>query len=95
MGQPLTTEEFITRHSASLQSLGFDIQFAAFIFYLLKIQCGDEIVYEREDDLVVFRHDGTKWLIQVKNSVEENAKLTDADNDFWKTIECLTLKKVE
>lgn len=87
MGQPLTTEEFITRHSAGLQSLGFDIQFAAFIFYLLKIQCGDEIVYENEDDLVVFRHDGTRWLIQVKNSVEDNAKLTDADNDFWKTLD--------
>lgn len=87
MGQPLTTEEFITRHSASLQSLGFDIQFAAFIHYLLKIKCGDEIVYERADDLVVTCHDGTRWLIQVKNSVEDNAKLTDADNDFWKTIE--------
>lgn len=87
MGQPLTTEEFIARHSAGLQSLGFDIQFAAFIYYLLKMKGGDEIVYERADDLVVSRHDGAKWLIQVKNSVEDNAKLTDADNDFWKTID--------
>lgn len=86
MGKPLSTEEFITRHSASLQSLGFDIQFAAFVYYLLSMKAGDQIIYENEDDIVVTCHEGSKWLIQVKNSIDCNTKMTDADEDFWKTF---------
>ena len=31
MGVPLTTEEYVKRHKADLQALGFDIQFLAFV----------------------------------------------------------------
>ena len=86
MGAPSTTEEFIKRHKADLQACGFDIQFIAFVNFLLDTQGGDVITYEREDDIVVSCTDGTKWLIQVKNSVGDNAKMTDADSDFWKTF---------
>ena len=87
MGVPLTTEEFVKRHKADLQALGFDVQFLAFVNYLLDIKGGDVITYEKEDDIVVSCTDGTKWLIQVKNSVDDDAKMTDADSDFWKTFD--------
>ena len=87
MGEPLTTEEFISRHKADLQACGFDIQFVAFVNFLFDIKGGDVIAYEKEDDIVVSCTEGTKWLIQVKNSVDGNAKMTDADSDFWKTFD--------
>lgn len=87
MGVPLTKEEFVKRHKADLQALGFDIQFLAFVIFLLDIKGGDVIKYETEDDFVVLCADGTKWLIQVKNSVDDDAKMTDADSDFWKTFD--------
>lgn len=87
MGIPLTTEEFISRHKADLQACGFDIQFVAFVNFLFDIKGGDVIAYEKEDDIVVSCTEGTKWLIQVKNSVDDNAKMTDADSDFWKTFD--------
>ncbi len=87
MGVPLTKEEFVKRHKADLQALGFDIQFFAFVIFLLDIKGGDVIKYETEDDFVVLCADGTKWLIQVKNSVDDNAKMTDADSDFWGTLD--------
>ena len=86
MGEPLSTEEFIQRHSALSQAQGFDIQFVAFVYYLLQINGGDSIVYEKEDDIVVTLHDSTRWLIQVKNSTDDEARITDADSDFWKTL---------
>lgn len=87
MGVPLTTEEFIRRHKADLQACGFDTQFVAFVNFLFDIKGGDVIAYETEDDIVVSCTEGTKWLIQVKNSVDDNAKMTDADSDFWKTFD--------
>lgn len=87
MGIPLTTEEFINRHKADLQACGFDIQFVAFVIFLLDIKGGDVIKYETEDDIVVLCADGTKWLIQVKNSIDDDTKITDADPDFWKTFD--------
>lgn len=87
MGVPLTTEEFISRHKADLQACGFDTQFIAFVNFLFDIKGGDVIAYEKEDDIVVSCTEGTKWLIQVKNSVDGNAKMTDADSDFWKTFD--------
>lgn len=40
MGAPSTTEEFIKRHKADLQACGFDIQFIAFVNFLLDTQGG-------------------------------------------------------
>lgn len=87
MGTPLTTEEFVKRHKADLQACGYDIQFVAFVNFLLDIKGGDVITYEQEDDIIVSCTDGTRWLIQVKNSVDNDVKITDADSDFWKTFD--------
>lgn len=48
MGVPLTTDEFISRHKADLQACGFDIQFIAFVNFLLDIKGGDVIEYEKK-----------------------------------------------
>ena len=74
MGEPVTVDKFISRHKADLQQAGFDDQFASFVYFLLSIDGGDEIVYEKEDDIVVNRVDGCKWLIQVKHSVDKDTK---------------------
>lgn len=87
MGKPLTKEDFIKRHKADLQACGYDIQFVAFVNFLFDIKGGDVIAYEKEDDIVVSCADGSHWFIQVKHSVDDGAKMTDADSDFWKTFE--------
>lgn len=89
MGTPLTTEEFVKLHKADLQACGYDIQFVAFVNFLLDIKGGDIITYEQEDDIVVSCTDGARWLIQVKNSVDNDVKITDSDSDFWKTFDNL------
>ena len=90
MGVPITQEEFISHHSAYFQSIGFDVQYAAFIYYMLDLGYEDVIRYEREDDFVIDRmRDGKieKEYYQVKHSKDEGAKMTNADSDFWKTID--------
>lgn len=90
MGKAITKEEFVSRHSAFFQSIGFDIQFAAFIYYIFDLRFEDVIYYEKEDDFVVERNNGDKQVkeyYQVKHSKELNARMTDADNDFWKTLD--------
>jgi hypothetical protein len=39
MGTPLTTEEFVKLHKADLQACGYDIQFVAFVNFLLDLRC--------------------------------------------------------
>lgn len=89
MGEPVTKEEFIARHSAYFQSIGFDEQFAAFIYYMLDLGYEDIIYYERDDDFVIERIQNgrmVKEYYQVKHS-KDSRKMTDADSDFWKTID--------
>lgn len=87
MGKPLTKEEFLKRHQADLQANGFDIQFAAFVDYLFDLKGGDIITYEGEDDIEVSSPDGTKWLIQVKSSIDDDTKITDSDAGLWNTFD--------
>lgn len=90
MKVPATKEEFISRHSAYFQSIGFDEQFAAFIYYMLDLGYEDSIHYEYDDDFVIDRvRDGfiIKEYYQVKHSKYKDAKITDADTDFWKTVD--------
>lgn len=87
MGMPLTKEDFLKRHQADLQANGFDIQFAAFVDYLFDLKGGDVITYEGEDDIEVSCSDGTKWLIQVKSSIDDYTKITDSDIGLWNTFE--------
>ena len=90
MGKPLTKEEFVLRHSAFFQNIGFDVQFAAFIYYALDLGYEDVISYESEDDFVIDRvckDLKVKEYYQVKHSKNADAKMTDSDSDFWKTID--------
>ncbi len=90
MGIPLTKEEFITRHSAYFQQIGFDVQFAGCMYYLLDLGMNDRLDYEREDDFVIHRLEQSKKITeyyQVKHSKDSNAVINDADKDFWKTMD--------
>lgn len=88
MGKPISKEGFISRHSAYFQNLGFDVQFAGFIRYAMTLSLSDVIRYEEEDDFVIERSQNgvviTEYY-QVKHSID--SKMTNADSDFWKTID--------
>ena len=86
-GKTPTYEEFLSRHSAGLRSLGFDEQFACFVANLLNLKADESISYEKEDDIVITKKDSKKIFIQVKNSADTPIrKMTTADADFWKTL---------
>ena len=90
MAQAMTKEQFIKNHSAYFQQLGFDYQFAGCMYYLLGLALDDKLVYERDDDFVIYREDNgetIKEYYQVKHTSAAGSKMTDADGDFWKTID--------
>lgn len=89
MGNPITKEDFISRHSAYFQGIGFDEQFAGCMRYMLSLGMSDTIYYEREDDFVIDRDCNGKTIreyYQVKYSSDPDARMTDSSDDFWKTI---------
>ena len=86
-GKPLSEEDFIKKHRADFRQRGFDEQMCCMLWYILHLEAYDKITYEKQDDLVISFQDGSKKLIQVKSSVEENAKITDSSEAFWSTIE--------
>lgn len=86
-GKPLSEEDFIKKHRADFRQRGFDEQMCCMAWYILHLEAYDIITYEKQDDLVITFQDGSKKLIQVKSSVEENAKITDSSEAFWSTIE--------
>lgn len=90
MAKALTKEKFIENHSAYFQQIGFDHQFAGCMYYLLDLSLEDKMVYERDDDFVIYRKENGKTITeyyQVKHSAQVGKKMTDADGDFWKTID--------
>lgn len=91
MGKPISKDDFIVRHSAYFQQLGFDMQFAGCIYYLLDLSMTDRLEYETDDDFVIYRNgnDDTtiKEYYQVKHTKNSGERMTDADSDFWKTID--------
>ena len=90
MAGPLTKEEFYTQHSAFFQQRGFDVQFAGCMSYLFSLGDTDCLEYETKDDFVIYRTiDGQKITeyYQVKHTKEEKKNMTDADGDFWKSID--------
>lgn len=86
-GKPLTEEEFIKVHRADFKQRGFDEQMCCMAWYILQLDAYDKITYEKQDDLMITYQDCSKMLIQVKSSVEDNAKITDSSEVFWSTIE--------
>lgn len=90
MANPLTKEEFYAQHSAYFQQIGFDVQFAGCIYYLISLGETDRLEYETKDDFVIYRMLKGKQIIeyyQVKHTKEERKNMTDADGDFWKSVE--------
>lgn len=82
----MTSEEFIRIHSAFWQQSGFDYQFALFIKYLFDSDLNDIVKYEDEDDIVIEHASGGIDLIQVKHSFLEGKRMTNSNEDVWKTI---------
>ena len=90
MAAPLTKEEFYERHSAFFQQIGFDVQFAGCMYYLISLGDSDTLSYETLDDFVIDRiENGTviKEFYQVKYSSQAGANMTDSDSDFWKSVD--------
>lgn len=90
MAKPLTKEEFYTQHSAFFQQLGFDVQFAGCLYYLISLNDTDRLEYETRDDFVIYRTEQGKRITeyyQVKHTKEDGKNMTDADGDFWKSID--------
>lgn len=84
-------ENYLKKHVAGGQSLGFDYQFYYFIFLLLQLEPGETIGYEVKDDIHIQKTDGKVILMQAKHTVQTNsdgqrANLTPLDEDMWKTL---------
>ena len=86
-GKPLSEQEFIKIHRADFKQRGFDEQVCCMAWYILHLEAYDKITYEKQDDLVITYQDGSKKLIQIKSSVEGNAKITNSSEAFWSTLE--------
>lgn len=90
MAKALTKEKFIENHSAYFQQIGFDHQFAGCMYYFLDLALEDKLCYEKDDDFVIYRKENGKTITeyyQVKHSALAGKKMTDGDDDFWKTID--------
>lgn len=90
MAKPLTKEEFYAQHSAYFQQIGFDVQFAGCIYYLISLGDTDRLEYETNDDFVIYRRENGKQITeyyQVKHTKEDVKNMTDADDDFWKSVD--------
>jgi len=90
MAKPLTKEEFYIRHSAYFQQIGFDVQFAGGIYYLLSLGDTELLEYETKDDFVIYKEENTERVTeyyQVKHTSISGTNMTDGDGDFWKSID--------
>jgi nucleoid DNA-binding protein len=73
------------KHTAGVQSAGYDYQFYYFVYLALGLKQGQKIGFEVKDDIHVEKEDGTIILFQAKHtSSDEN--LTTLDSDLWKTL---------
>lgn len=78
--------------SADSKLIGFDYQYLYFIVRLLQLSPGEEIGYERLDDVdVISAPKQTAYFYQLKHTTQttasgEQANLTDLSTDFWKTL---------
>lgn len=90
MAEPLSKEQFYEQHNAYFQQIGFDIQFAGGIYYLISLGDTDILEYETKDDFVVYRAENGESITeyyQVKHTKNIGVNMTDGDDDFWKSID--------
>lgn len=90
MAKPLTKDEFYKQHSAYFQQIGFDVQFAGCMYYLISLGDTDTLEYETKEDFVVYRAENGEKIteyFQVKHTKNDGANMTDGDDDFWKSID--------
>lgn len=77
--------------SADTKIIGFEFQYFYFINELLKIDEDQTIGFEVKDDVHIDLPCGKAVLIQLKHTIQKNAKglpinLTEKDDDLWKTL---------
>lgn len=73
------------KSAAPGQYLGYSLQQLRFCYYLMKAPTGDTVSLEREDDVVVYRMDGSHLLEQCKNTIDGNPT-RDKSEELWKTF---------
>lgn len=83
-------KKFIDKTSADPTQAGFDFQFLAYLYLILKMEANSTVGYETEDDLVYSPEDRKKQLIQVKFAVLDKEgkipNLATRDIELWHTI---------
>lgn len=77
--------------AADNTAIGFDYQYYYFLYLILGLNVEEKIGLEVKDDIHIEHQDGLQSLIQLKHSVQTNAKgeiinLRESDIDVWKTL---------
>ncbi|MGY4793656.1 hypothetical protein ACVNNN_01520 [Lysinibacillus fusiformis] len=77
--------------AADNTAIGFDYQYYYFLYLILGLNVEEKIGLEVKDDIHIEHQDGSQSLIQLKHSVQTNAKgeiinLRESDIDVWKTL---------
>lgn len=77
--------------AADNTAIGFDYQYYYFLYLILGLNVGEKIGLEVKDDIHIEHHDGSQSFLQLKHSVQTNAKdeiinLRESDIDVWKTF---------
>lgn len=92
LGAPAKKKRSVTEEtSAADKSIGFDFQYYYFLDRLLNLKTGENVGLEAKDDVHTDLENDRQILVQVKHTVQTNAKskpinLTELDYDLWKTL---------
>jgi hypothetical protein len=90
--QHVTQEKsFTEKTSADDKSIGFDYQYYYFLDRVLNLKPGQSVGLEVMDDVHTTLSADFNILVQLKHTVQSNAKgepiaLTELDSDLWKTL---------
>jgi hypothetical protein len=84
-------KSFSEKTSADSTSIGFEYQYYYFLDRLLNLKPGQSVGLEVKDDVHTALNADFNILVQLKHTVQNNAKgdpiaLTELDSDLWKTL---------
>ncbi|TCF98346.1 hypothetical protein BZM26_25820 [Paraburkholderia strydomiana] len=84
-------KSFTEKTSADSTSIGFEYQYYYFLDRLLNLKPGQSVGLEVKDDVHTALNADFNILVQLKHTVQNNAKgdpiaLTELDSDLWKTL---------
>ena len=84
-------QKFLDDRSADPSQAGFNFQFYAFLYLILKMDKDSYLGYEMDDDILYIQPNQVKTLIQAKNAIRNDngswPNLTIRDKDLWHTID--------